>query len=90
MKPFIIIRATINSRKGPSIPCDMYFDLESLGQFCLDTKSSIIHHAVGLKEPLIAETAGLSLDELACAIHNDTGLDLTIRGIELTQATEEK
>lgn len=88
-KPLIIIRATINSRKGPSIPCEMYFDLKTLGQFCLDTKSSIIHHAVGLKEPVIAETSGLSLDELARVIHNDTGLDLTITDIELKQTKGE-
>ena len=83
MTTLIIIRATINSRKGPSIPCDMYFDLNSLE----DNHSMAMRHAV---IQCAIETWNRDYQELECQIQNDTGLDVTVKKITVKQTPEEE
>lgn len=82
MTTLIIIKATINSRKGPSIPCDMYFDFDSLEEYSVCMRHAVIQCAIELHAP--------DYQELECQIQNDTGLDVTVREVTVKRTPEEE
>ena len=83
MNTLIIIHCRINSRKGPSIPCDMYFDFESLEEeYSMAMRWAVMQCAIELHAP--------DYQELECQIHNDTGLDVTVRDITVKRTPEEE
>lgn len=82
---FITIRARVRTRKGPAIPCDMYFDTESLKEWSISTSEYIIGCA------LYGKAGGCpDYQELECRIHNDTGLDVVIQGITVIEPPQEE
>ena len=82
---FITIRASIRTRKGPLVPCDLFFDQASLEKYSISTRLCIIGTAY------LSSAGGFpDLEELACRIHNDTGLDLVIRTIEVIEPPQEE
>tara|TARA_A100001201_G_scaffold141742_2_gene137953 strand:- start:976 stop:1230 length:255 start_codon:yes stop_codon:yes gene_type:complete len=82
MTTLIIIHATIRTRKGPSIPCDMYFDFELLEeQYSMMTRWAVMECA-------IAQT--MDYRELECGLRNDTGLDVVVRNITVRQTPQEE
>ena len=84
---FITIIARIETRKGPAIPCELYFETRggSIDELSPATSSFLVASA-------LYEKAGGTADylELGNLLHNDTGLMLSIAAIKVIEQPEEE